>query len=158
MNKSKIKVLAVCIAIPLIAGAVSALLTMGGVKVYNDSAIKPFLSPPPIVFPIVWTVLYVVMGISLSRVYMSPMSEERSKGILLFGLQLFFNFFWSIIFFNIRNYAFAFVWLAVLWVLIALMIRSFYKVDKTSALLQIPYLVWVTFAGYLNFGVWLLNR
>lgn len=158
MNKTKLKTYAWGIAVPEAVGALAALLTMGGTKLYNETVTKPFLSPPAIVFPIAWVILYALMGISLARVYLSPASEERSKGMLLFGLQLVFNFFWSIIFFNVQNYALAFVWLAVLWVLILLMIRSFYKVDRTTALLQIPYLLWVTFAGYLNFGVWLLNR
>ena len=81
----------------------------------------------------------------------------RTRGLLLFLAQLVFNFFWSIIFFNLQSFGFALVWLLVLWVLILWMLLTFFKVDKTAALLQIPYLLWVTFAAYLNYGVWMLN-
>ena len=83
---------------------------------------------------------------------------EQGQWLLLFGLQLIFNFFWSILFFNLQAFGFAFLWLTVLWGLILLMILSFARVDKPAALLQIPYLLWVTFALYLNAGVWMLNR
>ena len=98
------------------------------------------------------------MGIGAARVYLAPASNARSRALLVYLLQLAFNFFWSILYFNLQNYALAFFWLLALWVLILWMIRSFFKVDKAAALLQIPYLLWVTFAAYLNFGVWILNR
>lgn len=89
---------------------------------------------------------------------MAPASSERSRSLLLFLIQLTLNFFWSIIFFNLQAFGLAFIWLILLWLLILLMILSFRKVDKFSAWLQIPYLLWVTFAAYLNFGVWVLNQ
>ena len=97
------------------------------------------------------------MGIGAARIYLAPASNARSRSLLLFFVQLAFNFFWSIIFFNLQAFGFAFLWLIALWVLILLMILSFRKVDKPAAWLQMPYLLWVTFAAYLNWGVWLLN-
>lgn len=90
--------------------------------------------------------------------YTSPPSAARSRSLRLFGVQLTFNFFWSILFFNLQLFGLALLWLIALWGLILWMIRAFRKVDPLAALLQIPYLLWVTFAGYLNTGVWLLNR
>lgn len=138
-------------------GGLSGWLTRSGTEIYKTAVEKPPLSPPSIVFPIVWTVLFALMGIGAARVYMAPASQARSQGLRLFLLQLAFNFFWSILFFNFQRFGFAFVWLIVLWVLILWMTLTFRKVDKLSAWLQLPYLVWVAFAAYLNLGVWILN-
>ncbi len=119
---------------------------------------KSALTPPDIVFPIVWTILYALMGISLGRIILSMPTKERNHGILLYIVQLFFNFFWSILFFNFQAYGFSFIWLVALWLLIFAMIIKFYKTDKAAAILQIPYLLWVSFAGYLNLIVWILNK
>ena len=139
-------------------GALSGWLTREGTEIYNATIEQPPLSPPSIVFPIVWGILFALMGIGAARIYMAPASGARSRSLLLFLIQLAFNFFWSIIFFNFQAFGFAFIWLILLWFLILMMILSFRKVDKLAAWLQIPYLLWVTFAAYLNFGVWLLNR
>lgn len=139
-------------------GALSGWLTREGAEIYNATIEKPALSPPAIVFPIVWGILFALMGIGAARIYTSPASDARSRSLLLFFTQLAFNFFWSIIFFNFQNFLFAFIWLIILWGLILSMLLSFRKVDKIAAWLQIPYLVWVTFAAYLNLGVWILNR
>ena len=98
------------------------------------------------------------MGVSAARVYQAPASAARTRGLGLYLAQLAFNFFWSIIFFNLQAFGFAFLWLVVLWALILMMAFTFRRVDRPAALLQIPYLAWVLFAGYLNFSVWLLNR
>ena len=158
MKKSNWKVYAFWIVLAEAIGALSGWLTRKGVKVYNATVEQPPLSPPSIVFPIVWGILFVLMGIGAARIYLAPASNARSRSLLLFLVQLVFNFFWSIIFFNWQAFGFASLWLIALWVLILLMILSFRKVDKPAAWLQIPYLLWVTFAAYLNFGVWLLNR
>lgn len=139
-------------------GGLSGWLTREGTRIYNETVMQPPLSPPSFIFPIVWGILFALMGIGAARIYMSPATSARSRSLLLFLIQLVFNFFWSIIFFNLQNYGFAFIWLMVLWVLILWMILSFRKVDRLAAWLQIPYLLWVTFAAYLNFWVWLLNR
>jgi tryptophan-rich sensory protein len=98
------------------------------------------------------------MGFSAARISLTPPSPERSKGLNLYIAQLVVNFFWSLIFFNAQAYGFAFVWLLLLWALVLWMILTFYKVDPLAAKLQIPYLLWLTFAAYLNAGVWYLNR
>lgn len=139
-------------------GFLSGWLTREGVELFNAAVQQPPLSPPAVLFPVVWTILYALMGIGAARVYLAPASNARSRALLVYLLQLAFNFFWIILFFNLQNYALAFFWLLALWVLILWMIRSFFKTDKAAALLQIPYLLWVTFAAYLNFGVWMLNR
>ena len=150
------KKLLVCIAIPLAIGGISALLTSGNMKLFEEIN-KPPLSPPAWLFPVVWTILYVLMGIALYLVVTTRTRENKTPAIISFCAQLFFNFFWSIIFFNAQAYLFAFVWLLLLWVAIVLNIYFFNKINTTSAKLLIPYLVWVTFAGYLNLGIYTLN-
>ena len=138
-------------------GFLSGWLTRESTRLYSEVIIQPPLSPPAILFPIVWVILFALMGIGAARIDLSPISPERTQSLRIYILQLAVNFFWSIIFFNLQKYGFALLWLVFLWVLILWMIRSFRKVDRTAALLQIPYLLWVTFAAYLNFGVWVLN-
>ncbi len=145
------------IAVTEAVGALSGFLSMEGSRSFSETVLQPPLSPPGILFPIVWTILYALMGIGAARVYSTEPSKARSQGLNLFIAQLAVNFFWSLIFFNDRNYAFAFIWLLLLWVLVLLMILRFWKTDKPAALLQIPYLLWLTFAAYLNSGVWYLN-
>lgn len=153
-NRIQWKDLWIQIAIPLIVGGVSAFLSKGGMENYL-SLKKPPISPPGIVFPIVWTILFVLMGISFYLI-----SQEEKPCIfakLLYVSQLFVNFIWPILFFRFGLYGFSFLWLVLLWVLILLMIISFYRCRPISGLLQIPYLLWVTFAGYLNFSIFLMN-
>ena len=140
------------------AGALSGWLSREGSEMFSQTVIQPSLSPPAILFPVVWTILYALMGIGAARVSLTPPSPERSRGLNLFIIQLAVNFFWSLIFFNAQAYGFAFLWLILLWVLVLLMILAFRKVDPLAAWLQIPYLLWLTFAAYLSFGVWVLNR
>ena len=158
MEKSTWKTYAFWIALAEAVGAFSGWLTRKSVKIYNAAVKQPPLSPPSIVFPNVWGILFIFMGMGAARIYLSPASKARSRSLLLFLVQLAFNFFWSIIFFNLQAFGFAFLWLIALWILILLMILSFREVDQPAAWLQIPYLLWVSFAAYLNFGVWLLNR
>lgn len=137
-------------------GALSGWLTREGTQIFSDTVVQPPLSPPMIVFPIVWGILYLLMGIGAARVSLRPSSPERSRGLNLFILQLVVNFFWSLIFFNAQAYGFALLWLLLLWTLVLLMILTFRKTDSLAAKLQIPYLLWLTFAVYLNAGVWYL--
>ena len=117
---------------------------------------KPVASPPAILFPIVWTLLYILMGISSYLIYTSG-SEETSSALKIYGLQLFFNFCWSIIFFRFSMYLAAFIWLIFLIILIIKMIKQFFAINPAAAYLQIPYLLWCLFAAYLNFSVYLRN-
>lgn len=139
-------------------GILSGLLSQAGIRMYGAGMVQPPLSPPAWLFPVVWTLLYALMGIGAARIAAQTDSKARSKGLNVFVVQLAVNFFWSLIFFNAQAYGFALLWLLVLWVLILAMIVQFYSVDRTAALLQLPYLLWVTFAAYLNYGVWQLNR
>lgn len=138
-------------------GALSGLLSMEGMERYSETVVKPALTPPDWLFPVVWTILYTLMGISAARIWLCPDSPQRTRGLNLYIAQLIINFFWSLIFFNAQAFGFAAIWLILLWVLVLLMIRAFSKVDKIAAYLQIPYLIWLTFALYLNIAVWLLN-
>lgn len=153
----KIKNFIIAIAIPLAIGGLSAFLSKEGMTVYNLNAIKPSFSPPDILFPIVWTILYILMGVSSYIVYKSDNPNTR-KALKSYVVQLIFNFGWSIIFFRFMLFLPAFLWLVILILLIINMIFNFYAVNKTSGLLQIPYLLWCLFAAYLNFSVYLLNR
>ena len=150
-NKSA---LIISILIPLTVGTMSALFSgnMSSYSILN----KPAFSPPGFIFPVVWTILYILMGASSYIVYFSN-SSNKSKALLLYCIQLFFNFCWSIIFFGLDLYLFAFIWLIALIFIIIIMIRQFLIVNPLSAYLQIPYLIWCIFAAYLNFSIFLLN-
>jgi len=152
------KIYAFWLLLSLGTGILSGWLTREGTAQFSETALQPPLSPPAILFPIVWTVLYLLMGIGAARISLSSPSKERSRGLNLFVVQLVVNFFWSLIFFNAQAYGFALLWLLFLWGLVLLMILSFRKTDPVAAWLQLPYLLWLTFAAYLNAGVWYLNR
>lgn len=147
-----------CILITLAVGALSAFLTRNNMDVYS-SIEKPPLAPPGILFPIVWTILYTIMGVSLSMVIIKGRTEGiyTYPSLKIYVYQLAVNFFWSIIFFNCRSFLFAFLWLVLLWVLIGIMIFRFYGINKLAAILNIPYFLWVTFAAYLNLMIYILN-
>lgn len=150
------KPLLIALAIPLAVGGLATLLS-GGMADYKALE-QPPLSPPGWVFPVVWTVLYLLMGYASYRVYTAGMSPALTKKALRFyAAQLALNFLWPIVFFGFEWYLAAFVILVALWVLILMTLRLFTAIDETAGDLLIPYLLWVTFAGYLNLGVYLLN-
>lgn len=154
--KLDIKKLIICLAIPLGVGALSALISggMGGYQNLN----QPPLAPPGWLFPIVWTVLYLLMGYSSYRVLTSGAEPARiRRALVLYGAQLFVNFLWSPVFFGLQWRLTAFFILLLLWLLIFLTVRFFSAIDETAGDLLLPYLLWVTFAGYLNLGVFLRN-
>ena len=149
------KNLITAVAIPLAVGGLSAWITMDGMKAF-EIVNQPPLTPPMWLFPVVWSILFVLMGIASYLVVMQK--GEDTKALTLYAVQLIFNFFWSIWFFNLGWYLFAFLWLVALWILILATTVAFYRISKPAAWLMLPYLVWVAFAGYLNLGVWWLNR
>ena len=152
------RLLFICIAIPVIVGMVSALLTRNSMELFQ-SIDKPPLAPPGWLFPVVWTILYVLMGISSYLILQSGEErEEIRKALTIYGYQLVANFLWPTFFFNFGWYFFSFLWLVLLWVLVLIMILRFKDINKLAAYMNIPYLVWLTFAGYLNLGIWILNR
>ncbi len=156
--KIKWKLLFLCILIPLIIGVFSGIISGNSIEQFSKMN-KPSLSPPGLLFPIVWTILYVLMGIASYLVLVSNNKNQNvlKKALKTYGIQLIFNFFWSIWFFNLNLYFFSFLWLIILWILISITILLFYKISKLSAYLLLPYILWVTFAGYLNLGIAILN-
>lgn len=150
------KRLLINLGIPLAVGGVSALISggMGQYKIMN----QPPLSPPGWIFPVVWTILYLLMGYAAYRVQVSGKSQEEiRKATRLYAVQLALNFLWTPVFFGLQWYLVAFFLLGALWVMIYLTMQAFSKIDETAGDLLIPYILWVTFAGYLNLGVYLLN-
>ena len=138
-------------------GIVAGFLTREDVKIYASSIVKPLLSPPALLFPVVWTVLYALMGISAARIYSAPKSDDRRKGLRLFVLQLGINFAWCFVFFTFQEFLYASLLLAAMLIIVAMMCVYFRRVDSLSAYLQIPYLAWLMFAEYLSLGVHFLN-
>lgn len=156
-QKINFKALLISLVISLGTGGLAAFLTRNGMAVY-ETLNKPVLSPPAWVFPVVWTILYILMGISAYLIYQTEHNkEEKEQALSLYGFQLFFNFLWAIVFFGFQNQILAFVVLVILWLLIIMMIKSFNAINPLAAKLQIPYLLWVTFAGYLNLAIYLIN-
>ncbi|MBQ6848150.1 MAG: tryptophan-rich sensory protein [Clostridia bacterium] len=152
----KKKPLIIALLIPLLVGGLSALFT-GRMDTFKTLD-KPPLSPPSWVFPVAWTLLYLLMGFASYLVYTdSAPAYKKNNALLIYGIQLFFNFFWSIIFFSWELYTVAFVWLMIMWVLIIITTVKFWKINKAAGYLMIPYLLWVTFAAYLNLGIVILN-
>ena len=138
-------------------GGLSGWLARDGMERYAGAIVKPPLSPPGIVFPIVWGILFALMGVGAARIWLCPPSALRTRGLVLFAVQLAFNFFWSILFFCLQNFGLALLWLAVLWGLILWMILTFRKVDRPAAWIQVPYLLWAGSAACLNCGSWAPN-
>lgn len=155
----KIGKIALFIIIPLLVGGLSAFLTKDAMSEFKNLN-QPILSPPAWLFPVVWTILYILMGLASYLVYKNKnvfFYKERDNFLILYALQLVFNFFWSIIFFNMKMYYFAFIWLIILWIMILLLIINAKKLNKIAYYLLIPYIIWVTFAGYLNIMIAILN-
>lgn len=148
------KKLILCLLLPLFVGGISAFLTKDNMDIFSFLN-KPSLTPPEFVFPIVWTILYILMGIASYLVLTTDKTDDFS--LFFYGLQLFFNFFWSILFFNLEAYLLSFIWLILLWILIFITTILFYKISKPAGYLMIPYLLWVSFAGYLNLAIYFLN-
>lgn len=150
--------LVLCLLIPLIVGGIAGLLSIRGMQDF-EAIIKPPASPPGVLFPIVWTILYLLMGVSSYLVATSNKPEMLiSSALRDYACQLLVNFIWPLLFFNLKLYWISFIWLILLWILIVMMILHFYRIRPLAAYLQIPYLLWVTYAGYLNLGIAILNR
>lgn len=154
--KTDWKKLILYILIPLAAGGLSGWISKNGMNLY-ETLNQPPLAPPGWLFPVVWTLLFVLMGVSSYRIAQSA-SPQKKDALQLYGLQLIVNFLWSPVFFLMKQYLLALIILIILWLLILKMILLFRSIDPLAGRLQLPYLIWVSFAGYLNLGVWLLNR
>lgn len=151
----KWKSLLINIAIPLSIGGIASLIVNNGFDRYSEVT-KPALSPPPWVFPVVWTILYILMGVSTYLIYEKDKNLNRNS-FIIYSVQLALNFIWPIFFFGFDAYLLSFIILVLLLVFVVAMIINFYKENKLASLLQIPYLIWLLFAAYLNFSVFLLN-
>lgn len=154
---SKRKQLLLCIALPLGVGILAGWLTRGSMAEF-EAIDQPPLSPPGWLFPVVWTLLYLLMGIASYLVLTSARPQKSiRRSLWLYGIQLGVNFLWPILFFSLSLHLFSFLWLVLLWVLILVTTLRFYQLSRMAGYLMLPYLVWVAFAGYLNLGVYLLN-
>ncbi len=149
----KYKSLILNMALPLGVGLVSGLLTMGAMEDFA-ALNQPPLSPPGWLFPVVWTVLYALMGVSSWRI---RRIDKQAPPLTVYYVSLVFNFFWSIFFFVCQMWLFALIWLLVLWILILIYTVGYYRIDRIAGWLQVPYAVWCAFAIYLNLGIVLLN-
>ena len=155
MSNINWKKLIISIAVPLLTGILSSLITGNNMAEF-ELITKPPLSPPGFLFPIVWTILYILMGISY-YIVSETNGKNSGEAKLLYWLQLIVNFFWSIIFFNLKAYTFAVLWTVLLLILVIAMTRSFFKVKLIAGYLQIPYVIWVAFATYLTIAIRILN-
>jgi benzodiazapine receptor len=158
MNKSIILKLIVSLILPLGIGAFAGIFTMDAIPGWYETLNQPSFNPPNWVFGPVWTTLYLLMGISLFLIWKQRVSKERNRAILVFMIQLILNFCWSFLFFYYHQLGFAFVEIVLLWLSIVTMILLFYKIKPLAAYINIPYLLWVTFATILNAAYYFLNR
>lgn len=148
----------ICLIIPLIIGGISGFITSNEISTWFTTLKKPTFNPPNYLFGPVWTLLYILMGISLYMIWKSPKSKERKKALKVFSLQLFFNFWWSILFFSFHLLFVAVIDILLLWIYIVYMIKLFKEVKPLAAFINIPYLLWVSFATVLNISIWWLNK
>ena len=154
MVKINYKYLLLSILLPVFLGSFIGFLTAP----FNDyyEIILPSFAPSGILFPIVWTILYILMGIS-SYIVITSNSSNKYDTLFIYGIQLVINLFWSVWFFVFKFYLLSFIWILLLIAFVVIMIKKFYEISKLSAYLQIPYLLWLVFAGILNISIYLLN-
>ena len=153
----KFKSLILALALPLAAGGLAAFLTKDSMIMFKVLQ-KPPLSPPGWLFPVAWTILYILMGIASYLVWTADVSSARKeRALTVYIMQLAANFIWPLIFFGMELYLLAFIWLIVLWLLAAACTVLFWYISEKAGKLMLPYMLWLSFAAYLNFGIWLLN-
>ena len=156
--KIKWKPLLLALALPLAVGGFSAFLTRDGMRAFAFLK-QPPLSPPAWLFPVVWTLLYLMMGLASYLVWVSGVSDQRrERALTVYGLSLAANFLWPILFFTMQAWLAAFLLLLLLWALVGILALLFGAIAPRAGKLLLPYLAWLTLAAYLNLGVWLLNR
>jgi len=158
MDISKFFKLSVSLLLPIGLGSIAGIFTTKEIVGWYASLDKPSFNPPSYLFGPVWTALFILMGVSMFLIWNRPKTELRQKALTIFGIQLFFNFWWSILFFSFHTAFLAVVDILIMWFLIIYMISIFKKIKPVAAYLQIPYFLWVTFATVLNICIWYLNR
>lgn len=158
MDKAKLFKLLGSLILPISLGSIAGIITANEISAWYASLNKPSFNPPGYLFGPVWSALYILMGVSMFLIWNTIKTKLRQKALTVFGIQLFFNFWWSILFFSLHTILLALVDILLLWFLIIYMITLFKKIKPIAAYLQIPYLAWVTFATVLNICIWYLNR
>lgn len=155
MKKINWKRLIIIIVITFIVGSFFSFFTMNNMDTFKE--LKKPINVPGVLFPIVWSILYLLMSISC---YIITTKDDKNKdnAIIWYGIQLIINSLWSLIFFGFSAYLFSFIWIILLLAIVIIMIVKFYKIDKTASYLNIPYVLWILFAGFLNLGIYILNR
>lgn len=149
--------LVLCILLPLLVGSFGGIATASNIPNWFMYLNKPWFNPPSYLFGPVWTVLYILLGISFFMILQAPKSSNKQKAVLVFSIQLFLNFIWSFIFFKFHLLGIAAIEICLMWISIVIMILAFHKINKIAAFLQFPYLLWVSFATVLNISIWYLN-
>ena len=159
LSKGKKVVMFICLlAIPVLVGMLSSLITGPDMSSSYTSYEQPPFAPPSALFPIMWTILYILMGISSYLIVQADVtSRKRNAALTVYAIQLIVNFFWSILFFKMGLVLISFFWIILLWLLVLLMIIVFRRISKAAGWLQLPYIIWLTIAAYLNLGIYLLN-
>jgi tryptophan-rich sensory protein len=158
MDKAKLLKLLGSLILPIGLGSIAGIITAKEISAWYAALNKPSFNPPGYLFGPVWSALYILMGVSMFLIWNTPKTKLRQKALTVFGVQLFFNFWWSILFFSFHTILLSLVDILLLWFLIIYMITLFKKIKPVAAYLQIPYLLWVTFATVLNICIWYLNR
>ncbi len=158
MTRADIVKIVVALVLPQLAGVIGSIFTASAVPDWYSTLIRPELAPPNWVFAPVWTMLFILMGIAAFLIWRKGL---QTKGVLfalvLFGVQLILNTLWSVVFFGFRNTALAFIEIGLLWLAIAATLVAFSRISRTAAVLLVPYILWVSFAAYLNYQFWALN-
>ena len=159
VNNIKFGPLVLNILIPILGGFLVSYINRNTINYYSTTVKKPFFTPPSIVFIIVWSILYLLMGIAAYRIYIRNKVKNDDNGAYFFYLiQLILNFMWSFIFFTFRLYGISFIWIIILFVFVIITFIKFIKIDKIAGLLLAPYMLWLVFAGFLNFFIWVFNE
>lgn len=153
----KIVILIICIIVPLVIGALGGVATTSGLESWYQTIQKPSFNPPNYLFGPVWSLLYILMGISFYLILISKNQKPKTKAIAIFVIQIILNLAWSFIFFKFHLLGWALIEIILIWIAVLAMITIFYRINKVAAFLQIPYLVWVSFASILNGAFWYIN-
>ena len=157
IKENKTFQLILCLFIPLLIGGIGGIATAGSIDGWYLHLNKPSFNPPNYLFGPVWTFLYLMMGVSFFMILQKPKDKYYKKSVIVFCVQLFLNFWWSFLFFKFQMLGIALIEIVLIWLSILTMIIVFYKINRFAALLQIPYLLWVSFASVLNASIWWLN-
>lgn len=157
-GKYKLTPLLCLVVLPVVGAILVGYITRNSMVIYN-SLIRPIFAPPAIIFPIVWTSLYILMGLASYRIYMHrDLGEDVGSALFFYLIQLLLNYLWPLLFFSFRLYGLAFIETLILGIFVVITFIKFLKIDKIAGFLLVPYLIWMLFAGVLNFFLWMFNE